>query len=129
MNEKQINQDVKLALAVAKGYLGADDGQIVDECLFELILNLASELGLELDRYIQSTLIESRLAGIEYPMNCSQLKQRLEMHGVNRAKPVTWTEQPFEGLGKRPMSYSVREIYRANAALYSERDDAWNGER
>jgi hypothetical protein len=122
VNEKQITQDIKLALAVAQGYVEPDDGQIVDECLFEIILNLASTHGLELDHCIPSTLIQKRL--VEHRMTCHKLKQRLEQHGVNEAKPRTWTGELIEGLGKRPMSYSVREIYRANAALYSERDDA-----
>ena len=97
---------------------------MVDECLFEQILNLASELRLELDRYLPSKLIERRLAETEHPMNCHQLKQRLERHGVNAATPITWTGQLIEGLGKRPMSYSVREIFTANNRLDYSEDDA-----
>ena len=54
LNGKQINQNVKFAFAVAKGYVEPDEKHMVDECLFEQILNLASAHGLELDRYLPS---------------------------------------------------------------------------
>jgi len=102
LNEKQISQVIWLALAVAKGYIETDDGEIVDECLFDVIFNLASEFGLKLDQYIPSKLIEKRLT--EYPMSCHQLKQRFEAHGVNKAIPIHG-QGPIEDLGKRPNAF------------------------
>jgi hypothetical protein len=118
-NEKQIREDVGMAKALAQGYFTDDDEHDRDLCLLEVALDVVQERGLLFTQYLPTRLIIGKYEDMDIVKTDKMLAQSFARLGVcaPQRKIYRGLICRSDKLAECPASYSVEEIWRANARM------------